>query len=233
MPEKYGYLYRSNMSLPRHGIRDYISNGLICHLDGIDNTGNGHDPNAAVWRDLSGNNSFTLHGCSWRSNCLHFDDNTYALGTQMNPSAITVEVMMRIDEWLPRVDIFNNIQSGGGGIAILEDSLNVRYHDGQSYISININEKPSEIFTISMVLDGLRFAAYINAVKYSSTSGGFFTPATMSTVWGIGTNPVGKHKDNPDYENLIGNVYCARIYDRGLSAEEIAHNHRIDTLRFR
>ncbi|MCI8352471.1 MAG: LamG domain-containing protein [Clostridia bacterium] len=33
----------------------YVENGLICHLDGENNTGNGHNGTTTIWKDLTGN----------------------------------------------------------------------------------------------------------------------------------------------------------------------------------
>ena len=45
---------RSNFEI---GSRSYISEGLVAHYDGIRNAGHaaGHDPSAAVWKDITGN----------------------------------------------------------------------------------------------------------------------------------------------------------------------------------
>lgn len=57
---------------------EYIKNGLILHLDGINNTGNGHSNTTTTWKDLSGRgNDATLIGfdstSGWKENYLKFD----------------------------------------------------------------------------------------------------------------------------------------------------------------
>ena len=52
----------------------YVSDGLVLYLDGINNTGNGHDSNATTWKDLSGNNNDgTLNIANWTENSFKSD----------------------------------------------------------------------------------------------------------------------------------------------------------------
>lgn len=77
---------------------DIIKDGLVMHLDAIDNVSTGHDGNATVWADLSGNGndatiSYTSNAPEWNENglvfgasvtnagCIDFTDNEFSVFT--------------------------------------------------------------------------------------------------------------------------------------------------------
>ena len=77
---------------------DIIKDGLMMHLDAIDNVSTGHDGNATVWADLSGNGndatiSYTSNAPKWNENglvfgasvanagCIDFTDNEFSVFT--------------------------------------------------------------------------------------------------------------------------------------------------------
>lgn len=84
----------------------YITEGLIIHYDGINNTGNGHSNTTTTWKDLSGNeNNATLVGfdstSGWQDNYLKFDGvNDYAISTKnLGISGNTELTMCAVAQW--------------------------------------------------------------------------------------------------------------------------------------
>ena len=72
----------------------YSKNGLIMQYDGINNTKNGHDTNAKIWEDISGNNNDLMpaegkfswnQGSGWTDNGLELDGIDDYLYLDSNP----------------------------------------------------------------------------------------------------------------------------------------------------
>lgn len=84
----------------------YIKDGLILHLDAINNTGSGHSNTTNTWKDLSGNgNDATLIGfdttSGWQENYIKFDGiDDYALSNNnLGLSGDTALTMCAVAEW--------------------------------------------------------------------------------------------------------------------------------------
>lgn len=80
--------------------RDYVQDGLLLHLDAIDNVGYGqHDANATAWIDLVGGVSLTIpSGSVWSDNSLTLGDDSQVSSTcswsvydLYNAGAVTVQ----------------------------------------------------------------------------------------------------------------------------------------------
>ena len=52
-----------------------MTNGLVQHYDGINNTSAGHSNTTTVWEDLIGNNTGVVKIDDWDSDCLQFNGN--------------------------------------------------------------------------------------------------------------------------------------------------------------
>ena len=80
------------------GTSAYVQDNLKLQLDGIDNTGRGHNNSTDTWHDLSGNGiDGEIHGASWNDegNGLYFDGtNDWVALDEMNYDNITVEAVM-------------------------------------------------------------------------------------------------------------------------------------------
>ena len=93
--------------------------------DGINNTGNGHDDKATVWKDLSGNgNDGTLNGgATWEEDHLKFDgtDDWVDIG-KMNYDNVTLETVVKYNNVSGWQTIMGNLDSGGYGIEFSNSS---------------------------------------------------------------------------------------------------------------
>lgn len=209
---------------------DYVSEGLIMLLDGIQNTRNGHDATAAVWEDLMGNYDLTINNYSsytWEDN--HFiglgnggylnTGKTWKYFNSLNDD-ITIEIVTYIDcdKTSPSYRGLAGWHSGSDGTHFQNDQGGSRM---QTLGRLPVTEVDDQIATVS----------------YTRNNGSFLNGAwkTNSTHLNQGINS--------NYTAVFGNsiqysrgwndsIYCIRMYNRTLTPEEIAYNHIIDAMRF-
>ena len=244
----YNY-YGSRMSLyiPVSNIeveKTYIKNGLILHLDGINNSGEGHSAITSIWKDLSGNgNDGKVIGASWINNGLSFDGiDDYVPIAELNYNQFTLEAVFEPKD-IPNNEVYQyiitNLEIGGYGIGVSNNnpkglfgiSYNANLKEYEMLFSqndINLNVKN----TLTYTNDGKQHKLYLNGNLINSNIDenrvlGF---PTNNTVMALGTNPNGS--DNIGLESFKGYIYSARMYDRVLTENEIKNNYNIDKSRF-
>ncbi len=226
----------------------YVQDGLVCWYDGIYNTVSGHDKNATVWQDLTGNNNNgTLKNINntddsgWTSNSLILDGiDDWVQMTQIPASedGITVEIVAKV------LDVSEGSQENyicnyeSGGIGILKNSNKVQgvIHTGK-YINIydQKNVKISQIYSMSTGIDSKNKTIYFstNSNIQKEDFNGQYSEPQNNTVFVIGTNPNGNQSDLPTGEKMPNiEVYSIRIYNRSLTADEISKNYEEDKRRF-
>ena len=122
---------------------------------------------------------------------------------------------------------------GGNGL-LIKDGLyqsNIYTNNQYYYLETNTNGEINKRLTQSMTYDGKEQALYINGEKKANieVTGDIKSPIN-NTVMAIGTNATGS-------EISIGvsdiDVYSVRIYNRGLTEEEIEVNGIADGRRFK
>lgn len=226
----------------------YVQDGLVCWYDGIYNTVSGHDKNATVWQDLTGNNNNgTLKNINntddsgWTSNSLILDGiDDWAQMTQIPASedGITVEIVAKV------LDVSEGSQENyicnyeSGGIGILKNSNKVQgvIHTGK-YINIydQKNVKISQIYSMSTGIDSKNKTIYFstNSNIQKEDFNGQYSEPQNNTVFVIGTNPSGNESILDSSEAMANiEVYSIRIYNRSLTADEISKNYEEDKRRF-
>ena len=226
----------------------YVQDGLLCWYDGIYNTVSGHDKNATVWQDLTGNNNNgTLKNINntddsgWTSNSLILDGiDDWVQMTQIPASedGITVEIVAKVLDVSEgsQENYICNYESGGIGITQnlgkIRESAYIEKYVG-FYDEKNI--KISQIYSMSTGVDKKNETMYssINNNKQISIFGGQYSEPQNNTVFVIGTNPNGNQSDLPTGEKMPNiEVYSIRIYNRSLTADEISKNYEEDKRRF-
>lgn len=226
----------------------YVQDGLVCWYDGIYNTVSGHDKNATVWQDLTGNNNNgTLKNINntddigWTSNSLILDGiDDWVQMTQIPASedGITVEIVAKVLDVSEgsQENYICNYESGGIGITQnlgkIRESAYIEKYVG-FYDEKNI--KISQIYSMSTGVDKKNETMYssINNNKQISIFGGQYSEPQNNTVFVIGTNPNGNQSDLPTGEKMPNiEVYSIRIYNRSLTADEISKNYEEDKIRF-
>lgn len=225
---------------------DYISNGLILNLDGINNTRRGHKSDTTVWEDLSGNGiDFDLHNVTIN------DDNMYFAGDKTSTDVYSYASIQNVEDW---VNLHDDSKNYTVEICMKMDT------GGDLYQPI-ISAKPSGI-DVGMSAGGLVFNNTSNGFsKEGHTHGGVLSSFTvsydMSNIIAYDntiqqeittTNANGAYKPNLDAPTtnafwigirLTGGVYAykgyiysIRIYDRQLTDEERLYNHSVDVKKF-
>ena len=221
---------------------DYVKNGLILHLDGINNTGNGHSNTSTIWKDLSGNNNNgTVTGATWGNTGLSFDGiDDWVPIKELNYNQFTLEAVFEPKDVLnyEYQYIICNLEVGGYGIALNTGNKNlfgisyntniVDYELLLSQNDINLNVKN----TLTYTNDGKEHKLYLNGNLINSKVDenrvlGF---PNDNTIMALGTNPSGS--TNVGLESFNGTIYSARMYNRVLTEQEVKNNYEIDKSRF-
>jgi len=228
---------------------DYVQDGLYYQLDGIENAGRGvHDASASTWSDLTGNgrDATFINGKAWK------DDACYLAGATSDhmakirgvPSftAFTLEIVFKGGTAESYARIFDNE-------AYFQWVENRRF-GALVYTSRYPNHPAIEICTtvdneFSLVPPCHGMSAPMSLSIYPSVSGSTITGAsasangqfkqTVTYSTSAGTVPqymdVANRSSTPD-RGMDMDVYAIRVYNRVLSAAEIAANYAIDKARF-
>lgn len=211
--------------------RSYVKDGLVAMWDGIENAGWGlHDASATTWKDLIGTRDATLSGtyswgdkywdvqsvsgqglARWYGMYLPFDQ-TWEIA--IHPSASTS---------------YGRMVAEGPDVA---SPVILNGHVDRVYVyGYNVD-------TGSLV-DGLdNLGAHLHTIVHPS-GGPLNYYVDGSSVWnreasGNSTGTMyGYFANRSDYgRGLDAKYYCVRLYDRALTAAEIAANYAVDAQRF-
>ena len=218
--------------------KTYVKNGLILHLDGINNTGSGHSNTSTIWKDLSGNNNNgTVTGATWGNTGLTFDGiDDWVSIKELNYTEVSLEVVFK-DNSIPDNShhyMFCNMEQGGYGLGnngsnglVGQVCVNNEYQ----YLSID-NFDSTIKNTLTITSNGKESKLYLNGnlVKSIIVENGIISYPNNSTIMALGTNPEGS--TNIQLESYKGNIFSARMYNRVLTEQEVKNNYEIDKSRF-
>jgi hypothetical protein len=235
-----------------------IQDGLIVHLDAIQNTVTGHDANATVWKDISGNNndfSFLDPAPSFESQSIKFDQtNQYA--KSINPlklngyDAVTVEVRFTIIDPARSAMVFEqtenwNKKPGAFGMYANVDSSNYypnACHTNQSSGGLpNTYEcKVSDLLshtitnTFSAVPNATGRLFYFDGMTMNSGFAGWHNNGTNAAATMFADDYFYIARRRSEVVEFRSNIEInsLRIYNRQLSASEICQNNWSDWRRF-
>ena len=234
----------------RHGIDDYVQDGLVLHFDGICNAGKntGHDPEATTWKELSGHSSdgtISVKQGGWQQGSF------FRSGPDSSsPGYGTTSYL----EYHIARSFVDNLNAGGGyTLDLLTHFIGDSASAGQLYSGSCVylssraeilshrgvwaganNQKfpaltAADTNTVATVYDGgSRFCQYRNAkfVKEFINS----LPAASEAV--ASTNLVKAFSNGIGGYGTSLDLYALRIYERPLSEKEIVQNARTDDERF-
>ncbi len=168
---------------------EYIKNGLMVAYDGINNTGNGHNDTATVWKDLSGNgNDGTLKGePTWQNDCLKFNgtDSWVDIG-KMNYENVTLEAVVMNSNEIKDIEVDYMCNFEGGGYGFLYNSLGNHIKNtfliyiGNEYKFIQSNDDivANKIYCLSGNYNGNELKLFENGQRYFlNMSGNVQSPA--------------------------------------------------------
>lgn len=207
------------------GGKDYIQNGLVFHLDGI-NKGE----NATAWTDLIGGVKFAYNSYSVVQNDhIYMNGNGYIKSNKIveYPWDIsTIEVCFERElNNSPSVLFFSNrpdticvvLNADNTTITPYNGRTNHPYFKDIQYpnkSTISVNQSPL------IVTNGFQPSYALSTDYYSSLS------LNNATIGGRATD--GGYSMKP----FKGKIYSIRIYNRLLSSNEMIHNQRVDNQRF-
>ena len=204
----------------------------ILHLDGIDNTGLGHDDTATKWKDLTGTVSDATKGSgttSWGDKFLRVDNNSTWSVPSPNLSKGTFEVVVAIDQnfvpvntpyWYRASCIFgrelNGDQQDWGILINSQGNFAIGYGNSTIYSSsISALDGLPHTVTYSYFRGPLTFA--IDGIVIAQL--GMATSGTEITSACIGWNGV------ESTSRISGNIYGIKWFKEFLDAEQIMSNH--------
>ena len=230
----------------------YAQEGLIAQWDAIDNVGAGfHDPGTKVWKDLTGNYDLTLlPKGSWSDdgNALVVNG-AAAVCTNSLPAYKTIEVVYKMTRPTGRL-LF-----ASGGTSQVNEFRFVAFNrqpDGTSIAETNgltgyfsgawkvpsphvvwDSFDPSAIRSMAATYNDSAYNAANGNVAAVYANGVARNDGSADTSWGLGDGHImiGDRAEAGAYP-WYGEVYTIRVYNRALSAAEIAQNYAIDEARF-
>ena len=221
----------------------YVEEGLIAHLDGINNTGNGHSIDTTIWKDLSGHgNDATLYNNpTWDNNSLTFDGQTNygRLENTINmpfPNGVTLEAKVKVLSTIQKnsaQEFFGSWDGAGIGLTY----SNTSYFYSSAFInntwtsSVDANlSNMNEYYTVVATYDNTYYKLYINGnLVKTETYGNNLTIETSPAPFAVGGNPArssGMNSyTNVEFQNVL-------IYDRALTENEVLRNYEADIARY-
>ena len=212
----------------------YIADGLVLHLDAINNTGKGHEDTATIWKDLSGNNNDAIikGGATWGENYLSFDGVDDYGGIKdsesMKPENQTIEVIVNQES----KEAINRdgraiyfVKWPGYTLEINKDgTFTYGKNQNQSYLKSNTKANLGEIYSVVGTYEtGSKTAKlYLNGVYENQHE-------VSQTAYNNSDITIGSYSTH-DYLN--GKIYSIRMYNRALSEDEILSNYKVDCERY-
>lgn len=212
------------------GMAGYATDGLLLFLDGINNTGSGHNNSATTWKDLSGNNRDYDIGNN------HFADDhlicsSKGLNTSNSLPSDYAYIEMILENSGAETTTMVLIPSGNQYISFITHGTHALALNGSAgdYPRLDI----SSVFTDKLhyswpkeyKADGTYNKAYLNNELAVTTTASAGSWGTVKLNHLFCYNNIG--------DNVYkGNVYAVRIYDHVLSDDERIANWNMDRLRY-
>lgn len=209
------------------GYEDYIQNGLIFMLDASNLGGvTGH------WLDLIGSKDFVLYGSySKVGKGIHFNDGDYGrCETMINVSSNNFTAEFCCEILHSTIDskrakfLVNDAQVGtypNLGVLYRTNDANIISASYGGGIGAKVTTLPNGKFTVSQNKD--RTIYNINETYTNNNTASWTTSNTQKMYLG---------NFSAAANHLPFTIYCIRIYNRRLSADEMQYNQAIDNKRF-
>lgn len=223
---------------------EYEQQGLLVHLDGINNTGTGHKNDTETWQNIAqvenkvAENAYKVKGTSaWEENALKLDGNTYYnIKSPVNNSYGTAEVCVYIDldmqvvnenRWYLCSTIFGcelpETQKDWAIIIDKNGNFAIGYNTATIYSS-NVYALDGKIHVLSYTYTKSKIVFYVDGNKITEIQ---YSPSgDICPEFGIGWNRSG------NISKIIGNIYSVRFYEDELTEEQIKNNYLVDYSRF-
>lgn len=212
--------------------RDYSQDGLWALWDGLENVGFGqNDPTSTTWVNLSGDSTkdMTVHA-DWNSKGLYFDGTWCGIAPKIWTSNITIECVC--GGISGQLDFGWSYQGGSQRYSLTHNASGGILRSFISSSTIDcVFDSLNKYFALSIGNWGRVDVIYTDGVVNTSK-----TLANASTTQTANRFRLGAYGTGSDTDlsgtYYIGTIYRCAIYERVLSAEEIAHHYAIDKQRF-
>ncbi len=235
----YNELTKNTVGDTSHSNGNYVTNGLMVDLDGVNNAGNGsHNSNTSttksVWKDSSGNqNDCTLSGFNystssgWNEIGLTFDgvDDTCILD-DLKPTQFTISLALTPYSYNSRHVVFTRWY--GYTVEINADgtvSFGMDATAGSSYLKTTSNVTFGQVNYITVTFDGTKMLIYLNGVKAAERN---------STYLNYGNNKTNDTRISHNFYDapFKGIMHHVMMYDRALTQSEVTQNYNTDKSRY-
>lgn len=211
--------------------KDYVQTGLVAMLDCIENGGYGVHVDGQIPIDLAGGAAVTKTG----SVSIAADSLTLASGACLSLSVAGIG--NSIDASNFTLQICGKFGNNGSNVALIGiGNRGVWIWRGTNYTIAEATIKTTGYNNVSVVryvnLDRFSFSLTMGQSPMFSFSDGSSVAARYGTLTNVGTDVVEIGRMGT-FSGGIDREYCAvRIYNRNLTASEIAANYAIDKARF-
>ena len=200
---------------------DYVQDGLVLLLDGIQNIRGGHSTSTNVWEDLSGNNyDVTMKNITINDNNMYFNGNDSKIYSEKALDVVSVEIVLELEEKNRYVYIASfGSNSKSMAWSPVEDKGFSLGNVKKRYFVENLYKKNSISVQYNPDL------MYLNSEKLTNNLAGesWSSPSSYPIAFGFYGNNAYRMK---------GKIYSIRIYNRALTQDEINHNYEMDKKRF-
>lgn len=229
--------------------KSYVQSGLVAQFDGIENAGYGiHDNNAANWVNLVNNNYNGIGNNvgTWGDKCWLNSSDAYApfsigsiISDVLDTKIFTVELVFFTTSRTTRQTLFGNFWNTGtvGGISFELNAGNAsngeaRYYDSNNSVNIIVKSivgSNNKMYSFAWSVnkdEATRIRLYVDGVQKS-------TSTLNMTPWSTGGRDsyIGGERDRNNM-SIKGGIYAIRVYNRNLTADEVALNANLDSQRF-
>ena len=239
-----------------YGIADYVQAGLVVWLDGVHNVSadQPHDSSASMWANLADASKparlVASNSSGWRDGCgyyFNYDGSvSYAkLAYETAPMTFATfefvfegsEAAQTARDWGPY--FINDGKSSNNCICMGDPSDNILRFKSDGWTGNNNSQRPmipnwrwqQASFTLGAAGDVGLHAYEFGVLKDTRIRTTATACAIPAATW-----VVGSRLDEPSHvwyaRQLTGLMKCVRIYDRELTAAEVAHNAKVDAARF-
>ena len=220
----------------------YTQDGLIGQWDGEDNAGTGeHDPTANLWKDLKGSLDLALTsrgGWNTWGNALTINGGAAAVGDSPAPPYRTIELAYRSTK--QRDNQHNSILLNASNadrkqMVFFRSYGTVAFFSGIRSADTGVKHIGVNIGTFNSNAVHVLAATYTNVAAQTARTyldGSLNTGTSVDDSWGcLVTKMVLGDNDTSLYRYFFGEVYALRLYDRELTADELAADAAMDMKR--
>lgn len=208
--------------------KDYVQDGLVAMWDGIENAGwETHDAAATVWKDLVGSRDLTLTSIS------SFENNCLVAVSPYGIAADGAELISDVGqtEMVAKTESYNKYYLHYYVYAGSYHCISRR----NMFLCCALNT--SVVSAYRHGLEGsasLTTKASVSVLKPTGGSGEIYKNAVNinSGVYSVAVESEAPATISVKAHGTTTRYYNIRVYNRALTAEEIAHNYNIDKQRF-